>query len=152
MERRSLHKFKRPMKFFLIRNLKFTMIKIIIVITIRHNLVVKRKKPTAPNQKQEKQVQVTLIIHIEHMPVKILTIISTIKIAHLMLKINLKNKNKNNMKKIKTINKKKLNKNQQISIGNKNKLVLRPHGKNFREEDNMKKKDNFVTKPLNKKL
>ena len=146
MEKKSLLKYKRPMKFSLIRNLKLTMIKIIIVRTLQHNMPAQKSKLIALNQSQDKQILAILIISTDHMPVKILMIISTII---LRLRRNLKNKKETTMMKIK-IKMNNLRKNQQISIDNKNMLVLRLLGNNFKEESSFKRNVNFVMRRLSK--
>lgn len=146
MEKKSLHKYKRPMKFSLISNLKPTMTKIIIVQTLLHNMPAQKSKLIALNQSQDKQILAILIISTDHMPVKILMIISTII---LRLRRNLKNKKETTMMKIK-IKMNNLRKNQQISIDNKNMLVLRLLGNNFKEESSFKRNVNFVMRRLSK--
>lgn len=136
------------MKFSLIRNSKATMIKIIIVLALRHNIPVQKKKHIALNQNQEKQAQAILIINIDHMPVKIHMITFIIIIITLRLKRNLKNKEKTIMK---MISKNHTKRSQQILIDNKNMHDLRLHGKNSKEENNFKSNNNFVTRRLSKK-
>lgn len=46
--------------------------------------------------------------------------------------------------KMKKINKKKTNQNLQTSTNNKNIHVLKLHGRNFKEENNFMKSNNFV--------
>lgn len=132
------------MRFSPIKNLKLTMIKIIIVQTLRHNIPVLKSKLIALNQSPDKQTLAIPIISTDHMPVKTPMIIST---TILLLRRNLKNKKETNMMKIKMNNNKK---NQQISIDNKNILVLRLLGNNFKEESSFKRSGNFVMRRLNK--
>lgn len=146
MEKKSLLKYKRPMRFSLIKNLKPTMTKIIIVQILLHNMPAQKSKLIALNQSQDKQILAILIISTDHMPVKILMIISTIILP---LRRNLKNKKETTMKKIK-IKMNNLRKNQQISIDNKNMLVLRLLGNNFKEESSFKRNVNFVMRRLSK--
>lgn len=146
MEKKSLLKYKRPMRFSLIKNLKPTMTKIIIVQILLHNMPAQKSKLIALNQSQDKQTLATLIISTDHTPVKILMIISTIILP---LRRNLKNKKETTMKKIK-IKMNNLRKNQQISIDNKNMLVLRLLGNNFKEESSFKRNGNFVMRRLSK--
>lgn len=146
MEKKNSHKYKKPMKFFLTHNSKLTMIKIIIAWIVPHNLTAPESKLTVLNQNQDKQAVAILTMNIEHTPAKILMIISiiTISTGNLLLRRNLKNKEKNNFMKMKKINKKKTNQNLQTSTNNKNIHVLKLHGRNFKEENNFMKSNNFV--------
>lgn len=103
-----------------------------------------KSKLIALNQSPDKQTLAILIISTDHMPVKTPMTIST---TNLLLRHNLKKKKETNMMKIKMNS---IKKNQQISIDNKNILVLRLLGNNFKEEKSFKRSDNSVMRRLSK--